>query len=160
MEVDGSKFNSMETSMETSMEVSGSRFTSMQVSGSFREVKNNKSFYCRWNGSFHHFHQLQLPPQYCIPASMGFHKPLKNSIHIHEYHKLPPPSTRHTTTLTLVLTPSWHYLHGSWPSFKCHRSKWKYTWTYMGLNGCFYRSWNCLINWPSDFHGRWKRPWK
>ena len=48
------------------------------------------------SGSFHCFHQLQLPRIYSMEASMRFHIPLQTSTYFTEYHKLPAACTRLT----------------------------------------------------------------
>ena len=39
------------------------------------------------SGSFHCFHQLNLPRVYSVETSMSFHIPLNTSTYFHEYHK-------------------------------------------------------------------------
>ena len=148
------------TSIEISSEADGSRFTSMQVSGSFHGSP--------WSFPMSVEVEASIAPikwschgYYFVQASMSFHISLSTATYFHEYHKLSAACTRPTQTLTLTKTPtqSWSYLHRGWPTSNFHGSTWKYT----DVVCCFQGSWSYLhASWStSNFHGSWwKLPWK
>ena len=121
------------TSMEISMQVGGSIFTSMECSQK-PPWKNMEVSTVGGSGSFHCFHQRQFPQIVSVEASMNFDIPLRNSTYSHQCHKLPDVSTR------LTLTLSWSYLHGSWPISNLHESWWKLSWKQMDVDGSFHGS--------------------
>ena len=131
------------TCMKISKQVSGSIFTFMEVGASFKGPKCMKASNVGGSGCFHCFHQLQLPRICSVEASMRLHIPLHTSIYFREYHKPPAAST----VLTLTLTLSWSYLHGSWPTSNFHGSRWEH----MVVVGCFHGSWSYLIE--ASSHG-------
>ena len=101
------------------MEVGGSRFSSMEVSGSFHRNTCKLPLSVEVEAS-HCFRQLPLARMHSVEASMSFHIPLHTSIYFHEYHKLPAAPT--TLAPTLILTLSKSHLHGSWPTSNLHES--------------------------------------
>ena len=157
MAVGGSPFTSMEasmavggsrfTSMEISMEVGGSVFTSMEVIASFHgNMWTVEASIASIDCSFHEYIPWKVARAsmypYILPSTS---KPIT---------KLPGASTRLTLTLTLSFNLSWSYLHGSWPTFTFHGSRWKY----MEIVCYYHGSWSYLHgSWPFNFHGSW---WK
>ena len=77
--------------MKASVEVNGSKLTSMGASTNFQgsnlEVDGSRFTSMKFSGSFHCFHQLQLPRPCSVEASMSLHIPLYTSTYFHECHK-------------------------------------------------------------------------
>ena len=83
----------------------------------------------------------------------SFHELSHTPTYFNLYPRVSQTSSCFSTRLTLTLTLSWSYLHGSWPTSNFHRSRWKY----MEVVCCFHGSWSYLHgSWPtSNFHGSW-----
>lgn len=97
-ESDGSKF----TSVQNSMEVGGSSFTSMEIDMDLVEtdllpwklasMEIHRISPVGGSGTFQCFHQLQSPREISVEACMSLHTPRHTSTYFHVYHKLPAAS--------------------------------------------------------------------
>ena len=86
------------------------------------------SVHCRWKC------KLPLLPSIAASAHMfrgGFHELPCPPTYFHLRPRVSQTSSCCYETLTLTLTLSWSYLHGSWPTSHFHGSWWKLPWKYM-----------------------------
>ena len=110
------------------MEVDRIRFTSMEVSGSFHGIKVSTD---GGGGSFHCFHQLQLPRPHSVKASMSFHVPLYTSTSITNFQLLPQDVHKGSPTSIWPTVLPWKFpptsMKASMETWICfHQLPWNY----------------------------------